>query len=136
MVNFALGPVMSSDLILEIGSQQTPYFRTPEFSKINLENERLMKELVFADEDVFVYKKICDYIEEIIDDDSFNQDFYYHNPIIDNMQYILRKIANNRIVPIFKNFLDNTKNNELKQVEEIDYEKINIIKRIVDGNFD
>ena len=87
-------------------------------------------------EDVFVYKKICDYIEEIIDDDSFNQDFYYHSPIIDNMQYIFRKIANNRIVPIFKNFIDNTKNNELKQVEEIDYEKINIIKRIVNDNFD
>ena len=51
MLNFALGPVMSSDLILNIGSQQTPYFRTPEFSKINLENEKLMKELVFADED-------------------------------------------------------------------------------------
>lgn len=49
MLNFALGPVMSSDLILDIGSQQTPYFRTPEFSKINLENEQLMKELVFAD---------------------------------------------------------------------------------------
>ncbi|AMD17759.1 aspartate aminotransferase [Methanobrevibacter sp. YE315] len=51
MLNFALGPVMSSDLILNIGAQQTPYFRTPEFSKINLENEQLMKELVFADED-------------------------------------------------------------------------------------
>lgn len=51
MLNFALGPVMSSDLILEIGSQQTPYFRTPEFSKINLENEQLMKELLHASDD-------------------------------------------------------------------------------------
>ncbi|MBE6491268.1 MAG: alanine--glyoxylate aminotransferase family protein [Methanobrevibacter sp.] len=51
MLNFALGPVMSSDLVLEIGSQQTPYFRTPEFSQVNLENERLMKEMLYADED-------------------------------------------------------------------------------------
>jgi len=50
MLNFALGPVMSSDLILEIGAQQTPYFRTPEFSQVTLENERLMKELLGADE--------------------------------------------------------------------------------------
>ncbi len=51
MLNFALGPVMSSDLILEVGSKQTPYFRTPEFSKINLENEQLMKELLNAGDD-------------------------------------------------------------------------------------
>ena len=51
MLNFALGPVMSSELILKIGSEQTPYFRTPEFSKITLENEELMKEMLFADED-------------------------------------------------------------------------------------
>ncbi len=42
---------MSSDLVLKIGSEQTPYFRTPEFSKITLENEKLMKEMLFADED-------------------------------------------------------------------------------------
>lgn len=51
MLNFALGPVMSSDLILKVGSEQTPYFRTPEFSKVNLENEQLMKEFLHADED-------------------------------------------------------------------------------------
>ena len=51
MLNFALGPVMSSDLILKVGSEQTPYFRTPEFSKVTLENEQLMKEMLFADED-------------------------------------------------------------------------------------
>ena len=51
MLNFALGPVMSSDLILEVGSQQTPYFRTPEFSQVTLENEKLMKEMLYADED-------------------------------------------------------------------------------------
>ena len=36
MLNFTLGPVMSSDEVLEIGSEQTPYFRTPEFSKVML----------------------------------------------------------------------------------------------------
>ena len=51
MLNFTLGPVMSNDYILKIGAEQTPYFRTPEFSKINLENEQLIKELLYASED-------------------------------------------------------------------------------------
>lgn len=51
MLNFALGPVMSSELILNVGSQQTPYFRTPEFSNINLENEQIMKELLRAEKE-------------------------------------------------------------------------------------
>ena len=51
MLNFALGPVMSSELILNVGSQQTPYFRTSEFSKINLENEQIIKELLYAEKD-------------------------------------------------------------------------------------
>lgn len=50
MLNFALGPVMSSEKIRHIGAEQTPYFRTPEFSNLMLENECLMKKLVFADE--------------------------------------------------------------------------------------
>ena len=52
MLNFALGPVMSSDLVLKIGSEQTPYFRTPEFSKITLENEKLMKEMLEQNKDM------------------------------------------------------------------------------------
>ena len=42
MLNFTVGPVMSDDAVLAIGSQQVPYFRTPEFSEVMLENERLM----------------------------------------------------------------------------------------------
>lgn len=42
MLNFTVGPVMSDENVLEIASQSTPYFRTPEFSKIMLENEELM----------------------------------------------------------------------------------------------
>ena len=34
---------MSSDSIRAIGAEQVPYFRTPEFSEIMLENERLVK---------------------------------------------------------------------------------------------
>ena len=34
MINFTVGPVMSSKEILEIGGQQIPYFRTSEFSEI------------------------------------------------------------------------------------------------------
>ena len=42
MLNFTVGPVMSSDVICAIGSDQVPYFRTQEFSKIMLENEQLI----------------------------------------------------------------------------------------------
>ena len=41
---------MSSEAVLKIGAEQTPYFRNEEFSKIMLENEELMKDFVYADE--------------------------------------------------------------------------------------
>lgn len=50
MLNFTIGPVMSGQEVLEIGSRQVPYFRTPEFSEIMLENEKLMKRFACADE--------------------------------------------------------------------------------------
>ncbi|OJF75654.1 MAG: aspartate aminotransferase [Treponema sp. CETP13] len=48
MINFTVGPVQSNETVLEIGSRQTPYFRTSEFSEIMLENERLMLEFTKA----------------------------------------------------------------------------------------
>ena len=51
MLNFTIGPVMSNEKVLEIGSCQTPYFRTSEFSDIMLENEKLMCELIKAPKD-------------------------------------------------------------------------------------
>ena len=51
MLNFTVGPVMSSDEVRRIGGEQTPYFRNDEFSKIMMENEELMKEFVYASED-------------------------------------------------------------------------------------
>lgn len=42
MLNFTVGPVMCSDEICSIGGEQVPYFRTPEFSELMLENEELM----------------------------------------------------------------------------------------------
>lgn len=50
MLNFTVGPVMSSREVLDIGSQQVPYFRTPEFSKVMLENEGLMNKFAKAPE--------------------------------------------------------------------------------------
>ncbi len=50
MLNFTVGPVMSSPDILAIGGEQVPYFRTQEFSELMLENEHLMKEFVNAPE--------------------------------------------------------------------------------------
>jgi len=42
MLNFSVGPVMSPDVVCEIGAQQVPYFRTAEFSAVMKENERLV----------------------------------------------------------------------------------------------
>lgn len=50
MLNFAVGPVMSSLEVRRIGGEQTPYFRNDEFSRIMLENEKFMKEFVHASE--------------------------------------------------------------------------------------
>lgn len=50
MINFTVGPVQSSDTIRAIGAENVPYFRTPEFSKVMLENERLMLKFAGAPE--------------------------------------------------------------------------------------
>ena len=54
MLNFTVGPVMSDDVVRTIGAEQVPYFRTPEFSAVMLENERLMKKFAKADDDARV----------------------------------------------------------------------------------
>lgn len=43
MLNFTVGPVMSSEAVRAIGAEQVPYFRTAEFSETMKENEALMK---------------------------------------------------------------------------------------------
>lgn len=48
MINFTVGPVQSNEYVREIGKENVPYFRTPEFSEIMLENERLMLEFTNA----------------------------------------------------------------------------------------
>ena len=50
MLNFTVGPVQSPDIVREMGSQQIPYFRTPEFSSLMLESEKLMKRFSGASE--------------------------------------------------------------------------------------
>lgn len=51
MINFTVGPVQMSEEVRKIGYEQVPYFRTPEFSKIMLENEEYMKKYTKASED-------------------------------------------------------------------------------------
>ncbi len=50
MLNFTVGPVMSSEAVRAIGAEQVPYFRTPEFSSIMKENEQLVKEFAKAED--------------------------------------------------------------------------------------
>lgn len=54
MINFTVGPVQSSEEVRKIGYEQVPYFRTPEFSKVMFENERLMKKFAGAEDDARV----------------------------------------------------------------------------------
>ena len=54
MLNFTVGPVMTNESIRAIGNEQVPYFRTPEFSSMMLENEKLIKKFVNAEEDTRV----------------------------------------------------------------------------------
>ncbi len=51
MLNFTVGPVMSSEAVLSIGGEQVPYFRTPEFSETMFENEKLIKKFAKAGSD-------------------------------------------------------------------------------------
>lgn len=48
MLNFTIGPVMSSETVRAIGAEQVPYFRTAEFSELMLENEMLVKRFAKA----------------------------------------------------------------------------------------
>lgn len=51
MLNFTVGPVMSSDVVRAIGADQVPYFRTAEFSDVMLENEKLIRKFAKASDD-------------------------------------------------------------------------------------
>lgn len=59
MLNFTVGPVMSSETVLAIGSEQVPYFRTSEFSEVMLENEQYIKEFAHATDDSRVVFLTC-----------------------------------------------------------------------------
>lgn len=48
MLNFTVGPVMSPEEVLAVSAENAPYFRTPEFSQVMLENERIMLGLLSA----------------------------------------------------------------------------------------
>lgn len=50
MLNFAVGPVPSSSNVRRIGGEDSPYFRTPEFSRVMIENECMLCELAHAPE--------------------------------------------------------------------------------------
>ncbi|MDE8098186.1 aminotransferase class V-fold PLP-dependent enzyme [Erysipelothrix rhusiopathiae] len=55
MLNFTVGPVMMRQDIMDVGAEPVPYFRTPEFSDVMLENELIVKEICGArDEDKVV----------------------------------------------------------------------------------
>ena len=54
MINFTVGPVQASEEVREVAKEQIPYFRTPEFSELMFENERLIKKFSGAKDDARV----------------------------------------------------------------------------------
>ena len=50
MINFTVGPVQSDYEIRKLGLEQIPYFRTPEFSKVMAESEKLILKFLNAPE--------------------------------------------------------------------------------------
>lgn len=54
MLNFTVGPVMTSEKVRAIGAEQVPYFRTQEFSDVMLENEKLVKKFAKAEKNARV----------------------------------------------------------------------------------
>jgi aspartate aminotransferase-like enzyme len=54
MISFAAGPVMMSSDVKAVGAEDIPYFRTKEFGKMMLDNERMIKEFLFAPADARV----------------------------------------------------------------------------------
>lgn len=50
MLNFTVGPVQMDNETLNLGLQQIPYFRTPEFSELMKENENILHNLFDAPE--------------------------------------------------------------------------------------
>lgn len=50
MLNFAVGPVMMGQSILDIGAEQVPYFRTESFSAVMKQNEALFSKFLNAPE--------------------------------------------------------------------------------------
>lgn len=48
MLNFAVGPVPSDPMVRALGGEDSPYFRTPEFSQTMLENKQMMCSLASA----------------------------------------------------------------------------------------
>ena len=48
MLNFAVGPVMMGQSILNIGAEQIPYFRTEKFSEVMKQNEKFICEFLNA----------------------------------------------------------------------------------------
>lgn len=59
MINFAVGPVQSDEVIRNIGSEQVPYFRTASFSTLMKENEKMTLSLMNGDIDSRVVFLTC-----------------------------------------------------------------------------
>ena len=56
---FTIGPTQMYQSTVDVRSNVVPYFRTPEFSELMLDNKRLLKKIQFASDDSEVVFLTC-----------------------------------------------------------------------------
>ena len=94
-------------------------------------SKETLREYYNIDRNNYIFKEIADYAEEIINDKKYEKNFYNYFPLLDNILFIVKKILNKRIFYMFKNFTSN-KETRKSTDESIDYDKINLLKKIVE----
>ena len=93
-------------------------------------DETIQKYYYFGDK--LAYELICDYAEEMINDDYFVEDFYHMNPILMRLKFILKKsISMPKIIPtVIKSAFSNTSSlhdEDIKWIYDKNAKKINDI---------
>lgn len=98
------------DIPIYVNSKQITSYEDFEKHNIDVSNnifpveENLIKDYYNIGEELN-YKLICDFIDEIIDDE-YNMEYYFKSPLLDNLKFIFDKIKGNRIIPIMKSFFN------------------------------
>ena len=96
-------------------------------------DETINKYYYFGDK--LAYELICDYAEEMINDDFFEEDFYPMNPLLLRLKFILKKsLSMPKIIPtVIKSGFSNTSSLHDENIEVIFDKNAKKIKDIVNN---